>query len=70
VDLRKTQEEVANLRNEVTSKSTATANVTISPEVFDAAMRASLRVSHAETELVTMYEPPKKPELPEAGLPD
>jgi hypothetical protein len=61
VDLRKTREEVASLRNEVSSRSAATANITIAPEVFQTAIRASFRAVQAEQDPVEVYEPLKKP---------
>jgi hypothetical protein len=48
VELKKTQEDIATLRNEVSSKSSATANITIAPEVFQTAIRASFRAVQAQ----------------------
>jgi hypothetical protein len=65
VDLRKTQEDIATLRNEVSSRSSATANITIAPDVFQSAIRASFRAVQAEHDVIGVYESPKKPEAAE-----
>lgn len=70
VDLKKTQEDIATLRNEVSSKSSATANITIAPDVFQTAIRASFRAVQAEKDPVANYEPLKKPGPPETELTD
>jgi hypothetical protein len=63
VDLRKTQEDVAALRNEIHAKASAVANVTFSSEVFRDAIGAAFRVVQAEQDPTEVYEPPKKRQL-------
>jgi hypothetical protein len=62
VDLRKTQEEVATLRNEVNAKSSAVANINITPEVFQNAVRTSFAVMQAEQTPAVPFVPIKPEE--------
>jgi hypothetical protein len=62
VDLKKTQDGLAALRNEVNAKSSAVANVTIGADVLQTAIRASFRPVQAEQDPVEVYQPLKKPE--------
>ena len=62
VDLRKSQEDIAALRNEVNAKSSAIANITISPEVFQNAVRTSFLAQQAEREFADPYTPRLKAE--------
>jgi hypothetical protein len=65
LELRKAQEDIATLRNEVSSRSSAVVNFTITPEVIENGMRAAFRTVQAEQDPTDVYEPARKTGTPE-----